>query len=189
MDEIPLCYMNSSVEEFTKIGCKPQFSGRNLTKDRVTEIMDLIWEPLMFVKNKQSILIGKGFLARLTDEGEMEVLFIATHPRIDIRNKSFDQEKIKLYINKKLLSVEFKHLLDPVKGYIEECIGDVVYTKDVLKNIGLKIDIPKFKTLTEKKEWEGSLISDTFEKIKTEMLSLGLKEPRCGTSRINRYIV
>lgn len=137
-----------------------QFNGRAVNTARIKEILDTSHYPLKISLEGRNYLIGKGFLASISKEGDIELLYIACiQSNLSIK----DISQVKFYVSRKVYHEIHKKISPAIRDIILEHTGNVLITSDIRSCISEKIDIPEFKTIKEKKEAEEAVIETLIE--------------------------
>jgi hypothetical protein len=90
-----------------------------------------------------------------------------------IPNKdSWTENDITFYVSKRLRRKEYKELQMIIDSLLDGNKGDIIYTEDISRYVGEKIEIPAFNTLSERRNYVNDLINYCLqsEKIKLEPL-------------------
>lgn len=129
-----------------------QFRGRSLNKHRISDILHYSRMPLIAKTRAGRYLVGKGFLASYSLEGEMQVLFIAMVPPGEISTKD-----IRCYLSRNLYTHGHRAMWAILKPIVEASSGDVTWTSDMSRFLGKKLDLPNFRTSREMRAYENEL--------------------------------
>lgn len=132
-----------------------QFGGRRLSNAQIREIFDSAKVPIRISSGDGSIyFIGKGFLAAF-EEGVIKVLVVAVCKTGLVTH--IDQ--IKIVVSKELYR---EPRYQKIYTIVQECItchpGDLLYPKSIEGYLGVHLDLPAFKTIREKNEYNCKLV-------------------------------
>lgn len=146
-----------------------QLRGKSVNKEKLTEILNTSHVLIKVKYNNIILLAGKGILSLFDDEYKtLCLLFTATVPN----NESWTENDIRFYVSKQLKKKEYKELQIIIDSLTDGNKGDIIYTEEVSKYVGEKINIPPFVTLVERKKYVSDLINYCLrsEKTKFELL-------------------
>lgn len=139
-----------------------QLNGRVLSSAKMKEVIDGARCPIKFRIGSHYYLLGKGFIAHLVDDGNINVLFMAT---IANGTKPTSLLDVKYYISRDIYLETHKKLHPVLKDFLSIHRGDVFITGDIDRFVGHKIPIPLFKSLSERKRYNDQLIDFCVNKL------------------------
>lgn len=143
----------------------PQFGGRMLNSEKVIELLDTAKMPLVVKIGRSPFLVGKGFLARYPGAHDIEILFVATVKSNKLATVDM-MEDITFYVSKNIHLPVNKTIAAIMRDLIRAHKGDVIFTNDVRGYITRKIEIPKFTTLKDRKEYTNKIVDLSIEEMK-----------------------
>jgi hypothetical protein len=146
-----------------------QLRSRTLNKERLSEIINTAHALIKVKYNNETFLAGKGVLSLFDEEYKtLYILLIAMIPNKD----SWTENDITFYVSKRLRRKEYKELQMIIDSLLDGNKGDIIYTEDISRYVGEKIEIPAFNTLSERRNYVNDLINYCLqsEKIKLEPL-------------------
>lgn len=136
-----------------------QFGGRVLNRERILEVMNSSKVLLSISVNSILYAIGKGFIG-LYEGTKVIPLLVYTIPGADYIDNDFRDLTI---------LVDNRYSLQPsvIKAIIQNCIkeskGDVIVTNDICKFLTGKIKLPRFRNITQRKEFIQNKIAEYVE--------------------------
>lgn len=142
-----------------------QFNGRLVSTAKLKEILDTSRVPLKLKIGDYYYLVGKGFLAYIDSNDNIELLFLACVPT---SKKIVDISQVKFYISRNVYSEVHKKVSPAIRDIVMEHTGDVVITSNIDNHIGLRLVLPDFKTLKEKREYTAEVVNFLIEKLRKE---------------------
>lgn len=122
-----------------------QLRGRLLNTAKIEEVMDTSPMPLMFQIRGKWYMIGKGFLAHVTNMSNfiesVKLLFVAC---INGSQRSLRLEiaDVRFFISREIYNEEYKAILPAVKNIMLAHTGDVILTSNLNDRVGDKISFP-----------------------------------------------
>lgn len=148
-DQTTLMYSNHSY----------QLRNRLLNTAKIKEVMDSSHLPLMFSIKGKWYMIGKGFLAHITNTnnyGEsLNLLFVAC---IDSSKITRTISEVKFYVSRDIYKDDYKAILPAVKDIMVPHTGDVILSSNLNNIIGDKIPFPTGGTLEERKDYKREIV-------------------------------
>jgi hypothetical protein len=153
-------------------GTRNQFRGRVLNEQKLVEVLEYFKDPVRYYYRGIRYILGKGFMAILTDENTIEIA-MCTITDISTENKIIeDLSRVKILVNEGVLNKLPSSLLKAVKVYIasREQQVDLIYTKNIHKYFGYTIKYPTFITLEQRDNYIISLLEDVVPKYEGELV-------------------
>lgn len=139
-----------------------QLRGRLLNTPKIKEVMDSAAMPLTFKIRDNHYLIGKGFLAHITNTNEFtesfKMLFVAC---IDSsRRRPRNISEVKFFISRDIYREEYKSVLPAVKDIMVGHTGDVILTSSIEDRVGDKIVFPSGGTIADRQKYKRAVMLD-----------------------------
>lgn len=151
-----------------------QLNGRALTTARIKEVLDGPRMPLRFSVGALLYLIGKGFLAKYNDAGNIEVLFLAIAPK----DRVLSMSEVKFYVSRSLYLPEHKKFHNAMKDILSLHTGETILTNNIGKYVGCAINIPNFTSISQKKKFVSDLVIKCLEESYKDFKPVGMvKKP------------
>lgn len=133
----------------------PQLRGRILTIKRIKEVMDSARIPLLFSIKAKWYLLGKGFMAHHSPDGENKILFIAC---VDGMKTISSIDQVKFYVSKDIYKDCYKSIQPAIKDLIANHTGDVIICNNILDYIGEKISLPLGVSLSSMNRYKEAVV-------------------------------
>lgn len=130
-----------------------QLRNRLLSTAKIKEVLDTSPVPLMIsIKNKW-YMMGKGFLAHVTNIMEfgesIKLLFVACIDPVS-RKKGFDIADVRFFFSRDMYNDDYKTLLPALKDIMLGHPGDVILSSKLNDRIGDRIVFPTGGTLSDR---------------------------------------
>lgn len=136
-----------------------QLRGRLLNTARIKEVMDTAAMPLTFKIREKYYMIGKGFLAHITNLTEFgenfNMLFVAC---IDQSKPVESIEDVKFFVSREIYREEYKTIMPAVKDIMVAHTGDVILTSNIGKRVGDKIPFPRGGTVADRLRYKKAVM-------------------------------
>lgn len=141
-----------------------QLRGRLLNTVRIKEVMDSAGMPLMFKIREKHYLIGKGFLAHVTNQNEftdsLNMLFVAC---MDMSKPVEGIEDIRFFVSRDIYKEDYKAVSVAIKDIMLAHPGDVVLTSNIGLRIGDKIPFPRGGTIASRQKYKESVMLECLQ--------------------------
>lgn len=165
--ETPYYFQGGDIEDLESFSYSDslQFEGKPIALAALLEVLDKSSVPIVVRVAGVSYLAAKGFLAHLKDEQVISLILIVSRPGVKTENLS----DLKLYISSEAFRNErYKAISKLTMNLIAEYPGSTIISKSINHYFGVRLEIPEFKTIGERKAFLDEVVDSALEELKGE---------------------